>query len=86
MAIKAPKARPTASQASALGNAPTLMGALSANSRGDSRATRTCRLSISTTREMVNDIDEAAHALRMNRSRFVEMCVTKELERMAGNS
>ena len=50
-------------------------------SSGDSRATRTCRITISTTDEIADAIDEAAHKHRMNRSRYVEWCVMQQLER-----
>lgn len=49
--------------------------------RGDSRATRTRLVTISTTDAIADAVDEAAHRHWMNRSRYVEWCIVQQLER-----
>lgn len=42
---------------------------------GDSHATRTCRITFSTTQEIGNAIENAAYERHMNRSRLIEAAV-----------
>ena len=51
---------------------PTLMANQDTSARGDSTATRTSRITFSTTEEVARAVSDAAHDRRMSRSQLIE--------------
>lgn len=48
-------------------------------SSGDSRATRTCRITFSTTQEIGDAVENAAYDRHMNKSRLIEQALVEFL-------